>query len=85
MNNSHGSDYFSFGRHSGSGSVRSDGAVAFLLQRGDAAKRCYAKVLAVGANYVGHQNPIDMTVPSPRGMELFLSNLYRSFNVSQQK
>lgn len=62
---------------SGNGAGLSDGCVAFFLQRGDLAKRCYAKVLAAGQEYTGMGRNISVTLPSPRGMERFLSNLYR--------
>ena len=61
-----------------SGSAPSDCAVAFVLQRGDVAKRCYAKVLASDVAFVGPMESIlDITLPDPSGIERFLTNLYR--------
>ncbi|KAJ1525320.1 hypothetical protein ONE63_010142 [Megalurothrips usitatus] len=61
----------------GTGAVRSDAAVAFFLQRADQAKRCYATVLAAGLEMVGPRSDLAPNLPSTRGMQAFLSDLYR--------
>ncbi|KAJ1522159.1 hypothetical protein ONE63_002470 [Megalurothrips usitatus] len=68
-----------------SGSVRSDAVVAFLVQRGDHAKRCYAKVLAAGLDFTGPGSVLDPTMPNPRGMEAFLTNLYRTHDIDPRR
>ncbi|KAJ1522505.1 hypothetical protein ONE63_001695 [Megalurothrips usitatus] len=65
-----------------SGSVRSDCCVAMFLQRADRAKRCYAKVLASGLEAIGE---IDKVLPDPRGIQNFLSNLYRSHSIDPKR
>ena len=58
--------------------------VVFFLQRAAVAKRCYATLLASAAHYVGPQSTMDIALPSPHGMQAFLSGLYRCVHVLTQ-
>ncbi|KAJ1520480.1 hypothetical protein ONE63_003606 [Megalurothrips usitatus] len=68
-----------------SGSIRSDCCVAMFLQRADQAKRCYAKVLASELEYTSPAWKIKTVLPNPRGIQDFLSNLYRSQSIDPKR
>ncbi|KAJ1520414.1 hypothetical protein ONE63_003546 [Megalurothrips usitatus] len=68
-----------------SGSIRSDCCVAMFLQRADRAKRCYAKVLVSGLETIGAGCDKNKILPDPRGIQNFLSNLYRSQSIDPKR
>ncbi|KAJ1520485.1 hypothetical protein ONE63_003611 [Megalurothrips usitatus] len=68
-----------------SGSISTDSCVALFLQRADRAKRCYAKVLVSGVEPIGAGCKINKILPDPRGVQNFLSNLYRSHSIDPKR
>ncbi|XP_034244729.1 fatty acid synthase-like [Thrips palmi] len=63
------------------GMHRSECCIAFLLQRADLAKRCYATVVAADAVHLGSRLRFDFTLPSPAGLQAFLNNMYTEHDV----